>query len=676
MASLLETVRDNVRQLNIDMGRSTQPVAENENASRILDALRRGVMYFYADCEVQVGHKDIDWSGRHVQHQEWPAQLNRFKWLAPVAAAYEVSKDESIASLARGYIEDWINQHDYSATSGPSLRDNTLNISIRIGQSTGRGWWSSAGSFVGSKAFDDAFIERMRVSVAGQMDCLRANIAGETNWRISHIDSLLFCGLVVPGLEKHRDWAIRQLNETFLRQIHEDGSHEEHNPNSYHGWMSRVFTAYWRLSRARPSLGLKFQDEKVARMWDYYVHATPPDGGSGGLHDGPRWTPGKGRIESLEERERVLVEAGLANNPAWNLKRQPSRYFSSAGQLFVRDRWDDTGAMWACFDATRWGGGHCHLSRNSINLYAGGRMLVCDPGVFSYEASDPFATFGKSTPAHNTINLAGMNQCEANPDVTHVVTLDDLTVINSVYEGGYYPGQYHWGFYEGRRAGTYGQHARTMVYLAGRGVLVFDSVMVDAEGQQVAAHWQLQTGNHAIDADTKRVWTTGGKAGDTNVLVQLLGSLDPVGIRVFNGQHRPQRGWLPVNTYGQRETAPQVAFAFSPSRRWGHLETLLLPFKGDAPPALKATPFSCDRGRARGYVIAWPDGVETVVAASPNFRYQVGDTPHLSTDGVLAVVQRKGGKTIRATIVEGSYLRVDDATLINEPAGGTHRWGG
>lgn len=670
MARLLETVHNNVQSLLNDMGRK-QDAPDLDNAKKVVDHLRNGVILFYGEQEVQVGLTNVDWSGKHVQHQEWPAQLNRFNWFGQAAALYEATKDESIAAAARSLVEDWINQHNYSSTSGLSLRDNTLNVSIRIGQSTRGGWWATAGSFLGSKAFDDAFVDRMVKSTAGQMDCLRANIAGDMNWRISHLDSLIFCSLTVPGLEKHKDWALRQLSEAFLRQINEDGSHEEHCPNSYHGWMTRVFTAYWRLMRKRPELGLKIQTDKIVRMWDYFVHATTPDGGSAGVNDGPRWEEGKVDATKLKDRAAVLAEAGRADDVDIDLHRQPIRYFNDAGQLYMRDRWDDPDAMWASFDTSRWGGGHCHLGRNGIGLYATGRMLLCDPGIFSYEVSDPFSTYGKGTPAHNTINFDGLNQCEANPDVTHVVTFDDLAVINSVYEGGYYPGELSWAFAEGHRAGIYGQHARTMVYLAGRGVVVFDTVMVDREGQHVASHWQMQIGAHAADLPAGKVWSTGAAS---NVLVQVLGCVDEVKTRVYVGQHLPQRGWLPINHFGKREPAPQVSHEFAPTHRWGHLETLLMPFKGDTPPALGITPFSCDRGRTRGYAIQWTADEQTLIAAAPNLRYQVGDTTHLSSDASLAVVHRKAGMTTSATLIDGTYLQIEGKMLINEPVGGNHRW--
>src|SRR5690349_5243916 len=76
---------------------------------QILEQARKiagGIVFFYQHTEVKVGLRDIDWTGGHIHHQEWPAQLNRFFHLRPLAAAYRATHDEQFAQAARSYIED------------------------------------------------------------------------------------------------------------------------------------------------------------------------------------------------------------------------------------------------------------------------------------------------------------------------------------------------------------------------------------------------------------------------------------------------------------------------------------------------------------------------------------------------------------------------------------------
>ena len=439
MSQLLTTIRDNHRRLWADLRKVDPPASEQDR--RWAEAVRRGCIFFYGTQEVEIGLFGVDWTGAHIAHQEWRAQLNRFFCLPPLAALHEAGEGDDLPGLARQLIEDWIDQHPRTDENAPAAGDNLLNMSIRVGQSTGRGWWPSVARFNCSDAFDDAFLAKMMASSDAQLDCIRARLNPQGNWRISQLDTLLYCGLVVPGLDSHLAFAARMLNECFHRQIQPDGAHEEHCP-SYHSWMCDVFTSYWRLGRARPELGLKIDAERIIRMWDYLVCSRTGDGDMVPLNDSSRSTKGAAPLAPLlARRAAVLAESGLAPEE-WDLERHPSRYFPHAGQVFLRTGWQEDDAV-TSFDASRWDGWHSHLGRNGVSLYAAGRYLLPDPGVFSYEASDPFSAYGRSTRAHNTINFGLMNQGEANPD-THTVSIhQDLAVVASDYQGGYYGADFH-----------------------------------------------------------------------------------------------------------------------------------------------------------------------------------------------------------------------------------------
>lgn len=664
MDGRLRDIRENLEALKSDLG--VKEAADPAGSRRWVEAVRRGRIFFYGDREIEIGLKGIDWSGRHVHHQEWPAQLNRFFALPHLVAVYRATGEEDIPKLARALIEDWIDQHDYSAEAPPARGDNTLNISIRLGQSTRHGWWASVPYLADGSTFDDVFVARMIESTRGQLACLRAHISPQSNWRISHLDTMLFCALVVPELDAHREFAVRNLNEAFHRQIHADGSHEEHNP-SYHAWMCEVFTSYLRLSRKRPELGLAIDPERVVRMWDYAVCSTAPDGGSVGLHDGGVWSGGPGRIAKLAQRAALVREMNLAGDAA-DLDGSPSRYFADAGQVFIRDGWQSDAAM-VIFDATRWGGSHCHLSRNSVNLYAGSRMLLCDPGVFSYEMSDPYAPHGKSTPAHNTVNLAGMSQSEADPHVRRVALFDEAAVVNASYEGGYWPGQYTWSWYEGKHPGLFGMHGRTLLWLRGRCAVVWDVIAFDREGQRYAAHWQFPAGPHEADAARLRARTRGGAH---NVLVQLLASDDAMSLMVNEGRDVPLRGWLPKGGPGNYEPAPQVVFEAIAANRYAVFATLLLPFAGDDEPDFEVRASRSANGRGLCFRLCWADGDEDLVCATPNLMHQVGEAGALTTDAALAAVALRDGKPRRTLLVDGMYAELDGQVLAEQPQGGVY----
>ena len=81
----------------------------SSNIMRQVDEIASGTVFFYNRIPVHVGLKGIDWSGKQIHHQEWPAQLNRFFFLEPLAAAQRVFGleptpwDVVLAAVLRSY---------------------------------------------------------------------------------------------------------------------------------------------------------------------------------------------------------------------------------------------------------------------------------------------------------------------------------------------------------------------------------------------------------------------------------------------------------------------------------------------------------------------------------------------------------------------------------------------
>ncbi len=663
MPTLHETLLQNARAYYRDLGHET-PTLPPEEVARWTDAVRRGRIFFYNTREVEIGLSHVDWNGGHIAHQEWRAQLNRFPWLAYLCAGYRTTGDRELPRLARQLLEDWIAQHAYGADAPLARGDNTLNLSVRLGQSGGRGWWPAVADFDCPEVFDEPFLQRMTASSAGQLAYLRGHLTGRGNWRISQLDTMLTLALLLPEpFGEYRAFAVRHLNETFHRQIHADGSHEEHTP-SYHDWMCRVFTAFWRLGAARPELGLALDGGRVARMWDYARLSTAPDGGSAGLHDSGCWRAGAPRkaLAALDAARRAVAVAAGLPDPAQADAETPSRHFSAAGQLFLRsDTGDDAEMM--VFDATRWGGGHCHLSRNALSFYSGGRMVLPDPGIFSYETSDPLMAYGKSTPAHNTLAIDLMNQSEANPDLHDVALLRGADIVSCTYAGGYYPGTYTWGWWHGKHPGLYAAHTRTLLWLHRRCAVVWDHARFDRPGQMYGLYWQFPAGPSGCDPETRRAWSAAPDA--RNILVQELGGNDPFNLFIAEGDGTTPAGWLPRDAMGGREPAPQARFHAHARDGATTACSLLLPFNGATPPAV-ATQRLATGGGVWGFRLAFPDGVDLLVAASDALRAQIETAGPIATDASLVAVTLRDGRPVASVGYGGLYLEVDGQTLVDK----------
>ncbi|HNQ34529.1 MAG TPA: alginate lyase family protein [bacterium] len=646
-------------------------------------ALRQGQVLFYGCHPVKVGLKEIDWSGRQLDQFEWPHQLNRFFWLTHLARSYREGGGEEPARLARLTIEDWIDQHDYRAASEPLPGDGWFNMSIRLGQSHFPGWWGNLPAFAGSPHFPADFVDRMLESTRGQAAGLAGHLTPLGNHRISELDSLLFLGLLLPGFEAYARLAVEKLNQDFYRQVEPDGSHLEHTPQ-YHDWMCVAFTRFWMLGRARPELGLKLDTGRVGLMWDYAVHAAAPDGGSFGLHDSFVWDKPSGEGPAawqpaatpppasrvMEQRTAFLAAAGLAGKPGWDLDRRPVRYFPAAGQCFFRTGWDRR-ATGLVFDATRWGRGHMHLSRLGLSLYAGDRMLLYDPGIFSYHMKDPFASYGRSTISHNTVNLAGFNQSDADCEVRRCCLGRGAAVFSAAYEGGYYPGKYTWFFDDGKGSGLYGAHLRTVIWVDGRFILVCDHLRSDGRGQPYASHWQFPAGPVRLDPAGRRAWTL----GEDNLMLQVLDSMDELELSLHEGEREPLLGWLPDQRL-EAHPAPLLAV----SGRAGHpavfWSTLLLPFRGGSPPDFRLERFKSYGECGFGFRFDWPDGRRDIVALTPRLERAINlvePLGPLDTDASVAVLSfRPDRKSWRAFLMDGTRLNFEGKPVLEKEKAGVY----
>ncbi|NLW50349.1 MAG: hypothetical protein GXY85_05835 [Candidatus Brocadiaceae bacterium] len=636
------------------------------NAARLEPALRKGEQFrtIAPDAEVadravrgqvrfrqatieawtDVGRRDIDWSAPEHAHQEWPAQLNRFMQLAPLAAAYLATGDEGYAGAARDYILDWIRAHPSRPDWSLAPYDNTLNLCIRTLH-----WFTALPAFLDSPAFDDDAADAMLESLQAQYGYLTAHLSSRMNWRIAQADSLLTNGVRLDGLEGAERWrtlGVHVLNDAYHRQILPDGAHMERNPG-YHLWMTAVFEHCWRMARTLPELGLVMQAEPVARMHDYAVAVTRPNGALNAMHDCVGRRTGSEPNAPRERRAEFRREAGLPDELP-----PTSQLFPHAGQAFLRDAWDED-ATYVTFDATAWGLAHCHLSRNAIQLHAGRRSLIVDPGYLSYEASDPFCAHGKSTRAHSTINLNGWNQSETDPR-SRFESLPGYDLAVSRYDGGYWTGQHTWGFRPSHGEGVYAWHHRTMLWVRGRGIFVLDQVWHDYGERPVflESNWQLSEG--PVEVDHEGGWARTCHP-DSNVL--LLFPKRPAGIalHVHEGEKDPIRGWLPAE--GGCVPAPQLCQCLDPfPAGWTDLATVLLPFRGERAPEVQAEAES--RGGASRLLLRRDDGSSDEIHWTGCLGTALDLRDDFETDASMVHIMRDpAGRPVRALVVDGTFIR-------------------
>jgi len=624
--------------------------AEPADWKRVADAAVDGVVLFYGDTPVRVGRRGIDWSGGHVAHQEWVAQLNRFGWIDALRWAFVKTGRGEYAEAARDYIEDWLDaRQPYAPADGlrPVPGESSLNLAVRLGGTRHVGWLASMADLLASDAFDEAFAERVVDSIVWQLDWVMANLAPKNNWRVASLDAVFSQGLRLPGrLDGNLAAAVDGLNTEFAAQVLADGCHAERS-GGYHDWMAGVFVTLWRIGRRRPEIGLDLDGGSVTGMDAYALHHLKPNGGLCGFNDAHasfRTTEASAAkvADKLDAHRVLLAEAGLPTDVP------TAGFFTAAGHVFYRTGWGPDDLWWA-FDAGGWDGGHGHLSRLSIELHNGRRTTLPDPGIFDYEMSNPFAAAGKSTAAHSTLNVALGNQADVDAALIRAVERPAAIVVQGRYEGAYWPGTFGWRFDRGRGRGWFGSHDRTVVWLRDRAMVVLDSLAHDGDSP-VYLHWVSDDVPADLDAERLRL-TTGDPAG--NVRIQVCPIADEtVAMGLHRGERGPFLGWV-GERHGEPRPAPLLQCRFdapaSGGTRVTECATVIAPFDGADAPEFTVTA-AVARPDVRQVDLRWADGRRDRIIYTARLAQPIRRFEDVRSRARLLIVSRDGGSESRTEI--------------------------
>ncbi|MCK5812006.1 MAG: heparinase II/III family protein [Clostridiales bacterium] len=558
------------------------------------DALyKNNIVFIAADMQFHFDDfKKMDFTGPEINHQEWQQQINRFFWLKFATIEYQKNKSDHMANIVFDTVNAWM---DFWPNYGEltdiypfrqhEFWDPMINTSIRLGFNNLNGWVGCVPHFFSHPLFTEEFVEKMVECILWQIKPMVYNNryrGGENNWRPNELDSILFISQVIPGAEKYQEYAVSHLNDAFISQFESDGSHIEHT-DDYHNWMSDVFANLAMLAKKRPSLGLKIDLGKIIKIMDYGLICKAPDGRSFGIHDSQAWHENNPTIiyDYLDKRDKI---ASLINQLTFKekYKNQFDVSFLKARQFFLRTSWDYDATM-VYFDASKWGGWHTHMSRNSVNIYHGNKMIITDPGTLNY-GNNLDREYGKSTCAHNTITIDNMTQnISSNPEIEHFESTNQLSLIISDYTGGYKS------FYDNSNA-IVAEHERIFLWVKNHFMLVFDNINIQGNTTKkvIASHWQYKAKDVFHDSNKQLSHSI---FSDYNILIKKVYSNVETSSTIYKGQKDPMLGYNSKtgNKLSGSTPAPMFSIEAETNKDVIKIGQLIIPYKGDIPPNVSVT---------------------------------------------------------------------------------------
>jgi hypothetical protein len=354
-----------------------------------------------------------DWlHGDFPADEEWRIAFGKFYVGLDLAAAFGQSGERRYQRAWERLVTSWIAQVPIGAESTDTVARRMLN------------WIYAWSAFAQSQRFEglahgsDAFLAD---SLGAQADWLRQNLTAARNHRTLELYALFIQALALPELDADGElleFAVRELGCNLESDFRSDGVHVEASTH-YHLVVLRSFVGA-RVNARRFGVALpEGFDERLRAALQFAMHCHRPDGQIPALSD----------ADSGSYAELLSLAAGELRRPDYlyvatsgTLGTPPTERnvsFPAAGYHIQRSGW---GGGDSCFEDERFlildcgpvgDGGHGHYDLLSVELAAGGRPLVLDPGRFTYHEGDPnLRHWFKGTRAHNTVCVDDLDQTE------------------------------------------------------------------------------------------------------------------------------------------------------------------------------------------------------------------------------------------------------------------------
>jgi hypothetical protein len=523
-------------------------------------------------------------------------ELNRHQWIARLAEAYAVTRDERYAEHALRSIESWIDANPFGVGVNWS---SSLEAAYRIMS------WSWALMLLR----DSASLTSERIADVLAQLWLHATYVSRY---LSHYFSpnthltgealgLFYAGTLLPEFRQSQNW--RETGAEILigqgrSQICSDGVHFERS-TCYHRYTVETYQQFLLLAERNHVRVPVTLCDRVRRAVEFLLSVRRPDGRLPEIGDADG-----GRLLPLVERHQcdprgalavgaamfgrsdfacaaggltpevlwLMGEAGEKAVTALSASSPPvatSRLFPVGGYCVMKTGAEgdahqlivDVGPLGCSFSC-----GHGHADLLSVQCAAFGEPILVDPGTYCYTPEAEWRNHFRGTSAHNTLVVGGRNQVEpdgpfswrgrAHVQVREWRSESDYDVIDASHRA--YPGITH------RRRVLFAKPDYWVIVDDVENGVAPDAVFLALGFQFAPMHVELVRGAWA------RALTPGGNSF-------WVAAFAPGGIRpaVKTGELSPICGWI-SRDYGQRAPAPQLIYATRAVLPWRSV-TVLMP---------------------------------------------------------------------------------------------------
>ncbi len=384
-------------------------------------------------------HADINTrDGFSVGGVKWVWELNRHHHLTTLGKAYFLTGDERFAQAAAAHLDGWL------AANPPLVGVNwtsALELAVRL-----INWLWLLHFLRESPVLTADRFGRVMQSVQAQAAYIERHLSAfssANNHLIGELAGLAVVGLGCPWLPAATRWralGLSRLEEELARQIRVDGVSAE-QATAYLAFVLDFNLLTWQLARLNGHTPPPIWEQRLAAAADYIRHSLDEAGNLPALGDDD-----EGRVVRLDDRPAannyqslLAAAAALLRRPelkaaagrwdeksAWLLGESgrqafdslpesaappESRLFAQGGVAAMRapgrTLLADVGPLGYLSLAA-----HGHADALSLWVSIGGRPMLIDPDTYGYQEGGEWRRFLRSSAAHNTVVVDGLDQSE------------------------------------------------------------------------------------------------------------------------------------------------------------------------------------------------------------------------------------------------------------------------
>jgi len=409
--------------------------------------------------------KEIQWTRDPVSNYVWPLdyhrdlkllrtdgsdvrvlwELNRLGHFLPLARSYSLTNDERYAAEFFAQLRSWAEQNPYGR--GPNWTC-AMEVALRA-----MNVLAAFDTFRHSPQLNSDYLSFFLQLLQQHGNYIRRNLEfsyiATSNHYLSDVVGLLWLGIMLPQLRDADEWryfGLVQMLREMDKQVLADGADFEAS-TGYHRFVTELFIYSFMLCRENEVEIEQRYWTKLRQMLAYIRAYLRPDGFAPLIGD-----TDSGQVLPFVRRRAddhaYLLEIGarVLDDPSLKSPCTASQAFPQAGIYIMRD-----GDLYLCFNASDAGlngrGSHGHNDALSIEVSAGGRACIVDPGTYVYTADLQKRHEFRSTAYHSTVQIDGLEQNttdlhmpfvignEAKPRVLEWQTSDDFDKVVAEHYG-------------------------------------------------------------------------------------------------------------------------------------------------------------------------------------------------------------------------------------------------